>query len=153
MRWIVDSADAASLTSTRREIATHIHAESAGAADDFMVELITGEILAAEWYRHAGAIAVEVEWRKGTAVLDVWDQGPELDLSAQHDPFDEDANLVLRQFAKELQIEHTSQGNHIRIELPAHKSGNPAKSRRMWEMAVTMIGMRSQRIARRDTSR
>lgn len=137
MRWIVDSADAASLTSTRREIASHIRAESAGNADDFMVELITGEILAAEWYRHAGAIAVEVAWQRGTAVLDVWDQGPELDLSTDLDPLDADVTLLLRRFADELKIENTPQGNHIQVQLPARKAGGATKTRKLLEMAAS----------------
>jgi len=143
------AADAASLASTRREIASHVRSESAGNADDFMVELITGEILAAEWYRHAGAIAIEVEWKRGTAVLEVWDQGPKLDLSNHRDPLDEDATLLLRKFAKELQIENTPQGNHIRVALPAHKAAGPSKSRRLLEIAATLVGLRSNRRAKR----
>ncbi|MDP9018879.1 MAG: hypothetical protein M3N19_11240 [Candidatus Eremiobacteraeota bacterium] len=149
MRWVIDSGDAASIVTTRREIASHIRKESAGNADEFMVELLTGEILAAEWYRHAGAIAVEVEWQNDNAVLDVWDQGPPLELSLVEDPLEMPTNMVLRRFAKELQIEQTPQGNHIRVTLPARKDGGNSKSSRLWEMAATLVGLRSDKVVKR----
>ncbi len=46
MRWVIDSNDAASVVSTRRAVTSQIRVESGGNADEFMVELITGEILA-----------------------------------------------------------------------------------------------------------
>ena len=143
MRWVIDSADAQSIVSTRRAIAHHVANESRGNADAFMVELITGEILNAEWYRHAGAIAVEVAWQNDNAILDVYDQGPELDLSHVADPMDPPADMVLRRFADALQVEHTPQGNHIRIALPARRreSGTRA-SRRLWELAAALVGLR-----------
>ncbi|GAC1657754.1 MAG: hypothetical protein NVS9B12_10010 [Vulcanimicrobiaceae bacterium] len=145
MRWVIDSGDAASIVSTRRAVASHINAESGGHADDFMVELITGEILAAEWYRDAGAIAVEVEWREEGAVLDVYDQGPELDLSAVTDPLEQPRDIMLRRFAGALEIEHTEQGNHIRIQVPARSETGTEKSRRIWEFAATLVGMRAEK--------
>lgn len=148
MRWILDSTDAASIAQTRRAVALHVREESHGHSDDFMVELLTGEILAAEWYRRSGAVAIEVNWRNGNAVLDLWDQGPAIDLS-DADPLDAPSNLVLRQFADELQIEHTEQGNHIQVALPAYKDAPSSKSRRIWEMAATLVGLRSQSVAKR----
>jgi hypothetical protein len=149
MRWVIDSSDAASIVKTRREVAEHVRDETHGRSDDFMVELITGEILAAEWYRHGGAIAVEVSWEHGNAVLELWDQGPEIELGEVPDPLNPPGNLVLRQFARELHVEHTDQGNHIRVALPAHKASGVSASRRIWEMAATLVGLRSQRIAER----
>jgi hypothetical protein len=150
MRWVIDSANAESIASTRREIASHIATESRGNADAFMVELITGEILAAEWYRHAGAIAVELEWHGDNAVLDVYDQGPELDLSQVVDPLDIPKDIMLRRFADALQIEHTEQGNHIRVALPARREAGSTTSQRLWEFAATLVGLRSQRIGRSE---
>ncbi|MFN2528587.1 MAG: ATP-binding protein [Candidatus Baltobacteraceae bacterium] len=152
MRWVIDSADAQSIVSTRREIANHITSESRGNADAFMVELITGEILAAEWYRHAGAIAVEVEWQNDNAVLDVYDQGPALDLSQVVDPMDQPADMMLRRFADALQIEHTEQGNHIRIALPARRESGTKSSRRLWEFAAALVGHRSKKVANRHAA-
>ena len=149
MRWVIDSTDAASIVDTRRAVASHVRAESHGNADDFMVELLTGEILAAEWYRHGGAIAVEVEWENGDAVLDVWDQGPPLDLEQTVNVLDQPVNLVLRKFAAELQIERTPQGNHIRVHLPARRDTGSVKGRRLWEIAATLVGLRSEQIADR----
>ena len=145
MRWVIDSGDAASIVSTRRAVASHINAQSHGNADEFMVELITGEILNAEWYRHAGAIAVEVEWQNNKAVLDVYDQGPELDLSHVADPMDPPADLVLRRFADALQVEHTAQGNHIRVALPARRETGTRASRRLWEFASALVGLRRKK--------
>lgn len=149
MRWVIDSSDAASIVQTRRAVADHVRDETGGRSDDFMVELITGEILAAEWYRHAGAVALEVSWEHGSAVLDLWDQGPEIDLGEVRDPLDPPANLVLRKFADELHVERTGQGNHIRVTLPAHKASGVTASRRIWEMAATLVGIRSQSISDR----
>ena len=148
MRWVIDGSDAASIAKTRRAVAEYVHHEAAGNSDDFMVELITGEILAAEWYRHSGAVAVEVTWEAGAAVLDLWDQGPEIELSDVVDPLDAPGNLVLRKFANELCVEHTDQGNHIRVALPARNERPASKSRRILEMAATLVGLRSQRAAR-----
>lgn len=149
MRWVIDSGDAASIVTTRRAVASHIHEESRGKADDFMVELITGEILSAEWYRHAGAIAVEVEWENDNAILDVYDQGPALDLTeVAADPFEPPSDIMLRRFANALQIEHSDQGNHIRIALPARRDSGSARSRRLWEIAATLVGIRVEKTAR-----
>lgn len=148
MRWVIDGSDAASIVKTRRAVAEYIQAEAGSNSDNFMVELITGEILAAEWYRHSGAIAVEVSWEAGGAVLDLWDQGPEVELNDVVDPLDAPGNLVLRKFANELTVEHTEQGNHIRVALPARKERPASKSRRILEMAATLVGLRSQGAAR-----
>lgn len=141
MRWVIDSSDAASIVKTRRAVAEHVREETRGNADDFMVELITGEILAAEWYRHGGAVAVELNWERGNAVLDLWDQGPEIELGDIADPLDPPGNLVLRKFADELTVEHTAQGNHIRVALPAHKAGSAAATRFM-DFAASLLGLR-----------
>ena len=148
MRWVIDGSDAASIVKTRRAVAEYVHDEAGGNADDFMVELITGEILAAEWYRRSGAIAVEVSWEAGTAMLDLWDQGSEIELHDVADPLDAPGNLVLRKFADELRVEHTEQGNHIRVALPARKGRAASKSRRILEMAAMLVGLRSQGAAR-----
>ena len=89
MRWVIDSATRSRSFPPAAKSPPTSRAESGGNADEFMVELITGEILAAEWYRHAGAIAVEVEWQDDNAILDVYDQGPELDLAKVTDPMDQ----------------------------------------------------------------
>ncbi len=148
MRWVIDSCDAASIVSTRREVASHIHDESRGDADDFMVELITGEILAAEWYRQAGAVAVEVAWKDDSAILDVYDQGPELDLRLEADPLNQPQDMVLRRFAGELEIERSEQGNHIRIALPARRKMSTKKGRRLLEIAATLVGLRAERASK-----
>lgn len=148
MRWVIDSANAESIASTRREIASHIATEAHGNADAFMVELITGEILAAEWYRNAGAIAVELEWHENKAVLDVYDQGPELDLSQVFDPLDIPPDMMLRRFSDALQVEHTEQGNHIRVALPARRESSSVTTQRLMEFAATLVGLR-RRTARK----
>ena len=149
MRWIIDSGDAASIVTTRRAVTSHIREESRGKADDFMVELITGEILAAEWYRRAGAIAVEVGWENDNAILDVYDQGPALDLTEEvANPYEPPIDIMLRRFSAALQIERSDQGNHIRIALPARRDPGSTRSRRLWEIAATLVGLRVEKTSR-----
>lgn len=145
MRWVIDSSDAASVVSTRRAVTSQIKMQSGGNADEFMVELITGEILAAEWYRHAGAIAVEVQWQDDAAILDVYDQGPALDLDDTGDPLEVPSTIMLRRFAGAIQVEHSDQGNHIRITLPTHREIVPEASQQLWEFAALLAGLRAEK--------
>ncbi len=149
MRWVIDSADAASLSAARRQVAEYVAATCSGRVDDFMVELMVGELLGAEWYKQAGAIALEVDCIADKVYVDVWDQGPALDLESKRDPLDEPKHILLRRFKNELTIEHTEQGNHIRIALPASSPAGTSQSARIWEMAATMVGIRSGQIEQR----
>ncbi|MDQ6929680.1 MAG: hypothetical protein M3126_03305 [Candidatus Eremiobacteraeota bacterium] len=86
-----------------------------------------------------------MQWQDDTAILDVYDQGPALDLDAAADPLEAPSNVMLRRFADAIQVERSDQGNHIRITLPAHRETVPETSQQLWEFAATLAGLRTEK--------
>lgn len=118
MQWSIDSADAFSVARVRRSAIEELHRHAGEDADLFNVEIVLGELLAAEMERGHWSLAVSVEPE---------DSGPSVHIYAQGPPAigkvdNEYRRAILLGTRVPMTIEATSQGTHIALRMPPEAS-------------------------------
>jgi len=146
MRWVLDTTDLRAVAGTRRAIAGEIAPFVPEPHEQFALEVITGEILSAEVANGGRCITIELETALNTVILQVWDQGPPLELG--HNPL---RDALLHSLASYLDIEHLGTGNHIVARLPINLKEDPARSARIWRLASALVSERANQMS--DTLR
>jgi len=142
MQWSIDSADAYSVARVRRSVIEEVRAMETGGADLSALEIVLGELLAAEMERGHLSLAVSVE-------RDI--AGPSIHLYAQGPPAigidkNEFRRAILLGTRVPLTIEATSQGTHIALRVPPEASGDA-----MFRSRSSATYQRAQEISRRYT--
>ena len=76
MQWSIDSADAYSVASVRRSVIDELQQGAGPAADLFTLEVVLGELLAAEMERGHFSLAVSLESNESGPSSHIYAQGP-----------------------------------------------------------------------------
>lgn len=149
MRWAIDAGDPRSIASARRALATEIRVRSGDPDEAFAAEVIIGEILSSEMDRGRVAIALELEWGPGGAIVHLYDQGESFATRVDKNDL---RRALIETFGDHLNVSTTEQGNHIEIAVPVSdiveiesKRANP----RLWRLASELVARRSRLIADR----
>ncbi len=142
VQWSIDSADAYSVANVRRRVIEEVRQLADAGADLFALEIVLGELLAAETERGHWALAVSVE-------RDI--AGPTIHLYAQGAPAigtdkNEFRRAILLGTRVPLMIEASSQGTHMVLRMPPEASGEA-----MFRSRASQAYNRAQEISRRYT--
>lgn len=113
LRWSIDCADARALSRARREILEELRHANSDAARLFDVEIVLGEMLAAQVERGHIALAVALERRGRSPAIHIYSQGKPLE-SVPEDPI---RDAILRATRVPMSIESSDQGAHICLRL------------------------------------
>lgn len=125
--WSIDCADAYSVAKARRSAIAEVRKIAGTGADLFMIEVVLGELLAAEMERGHYALVLDVERDIGGPAVHVYTQGTP-SLGTAHD---EIRGAILHSAPIPMSIEKSAQGTHIclRVPMPHERSANP----KLWE--------------------
>ena len=119
MQWSIDSADAFAIAQVRRSAIDEVRLLSGEGADLFALEIVLGELLAAEMERGHWSLAVSVERDVAGPTVHIYAQGP----PAIGTVANEYRRAILLGTRVPLTIEASSQGTHITLRLPPESSG------------------------------
>ncbi len=142
VQWSIDSADAYSVASVRRRVIDEVRRLEDGAADLFALEIVLGELLAAEMERGHWSLAVSVERDIAGPTIHVYAQGPPA-IGIDKNEF---RRAILLGTRVPLTIEASSQGTHMVLRVPAEASGEA-----MFRSRASQAYQRAQEISRRYT--
>lgn len=144
MNWSIDSADAFSVARVRRSAIDEVRglADDPG-ADLFGLELVLGELLAAETERGHWALAVSVESELAGPSIHLYAQGPPA-IGIDRNEF---RRAILLGTRVPLTVEASAQGTHIVLRMPPEASGEA-----MFRSRATQTYQRAQEISRRYVS-
>jgi hypothetical protein len=142
MQWSIDSADAFAVARVRRSAIDEVRMLSGTTADLFALELVLGELLAAEMERGHWSLAVSVERDIAGPTIHVYAQGP----PAVGTDGNEYRRAILLGTRVPLTIEASAQGTHIMLRPPAESSGEA-----MFRARAVETYQRAQEIRRRYT--
>ncbi len=143
MNWSIDSADAFSVARVRRSAIDAVRGLSADSgADLFALELVLGELLAAETERGHWALAVSVESELAGPTIHLYAQGPPA-IGVDHNEY---RRKILLGTRVPLTVEASAQGTHIALRMPPEASGEA-----MFRSRATETFQRAQEISRRYT--
>jgi hypothetical protein len=112
-RWSIDCADAGALSRARREIIEELRRTSSDAARLFDLEIVLGEMFAAQAERGHIALAVTVERRGRCPAIHIYAQGKPL-ATVPDNPL---RAAILRRTRVPMSVESTDQGAHICLRL------------------------------------
>lgn len=119
MQWSIDSADAFAVASVRRSVIKELRALMDEGADLFAIEIVLGELLAAEMERGHWSLAVSVEHDVAGPAVHIYAQGPPA-IGTDHNEY---RRAILLGTRVPLTIEASSQGTHIALRPPPESSG------------------------------
>lgn len=123
MQWSIDCADAYSVAKARRAAIAEVRKIAGVSTDLFMIEVVLGELLAAEMERGHYALVLDVERDIGGPAVHVYTQGsPNLGKER-----DEIRNAILQSAPVPMSVEKSAQGTHIclRVPMPHERPANP----------------------------
>lgn len=113
LRWSIDCADARALSRARREIIAELCRSSDDAAKLFDLEIVLGELFAAQVECGHIALAVTLERRGQSPSLHIYAQGKPLDRLPENTMRAE----ILRNIRVPMSVESSDQGAHICLRL------------------------------------
>lgn len=113
LRWSIDCADAKALSRTRREIIEELCRSSKDAAKLFDLEIVLGELFAAQAERGHLALAISLERRGRSPSIHIYAQGRPLE-QVPENPL---RAAILRATRVPMSIESSDQGTHICLRL------------------------------------
>ncbi len=142
MQWSIDSADAYSVANVRRRVIEEVRRLEDGTADLFALEIVLGELLAAEMERGHWSLAVSVERDIAGPTIHVYAQGPPA-IGVDKNEF---RRAILLGTRVPLTIEASSQGTHMVLRMPPEASGQA-----MFRSRASETYKRAQEISRRYT--
>ncbi|MBV8246550.1 MAG: hypothetical protein JOZ38_11545 [Candidatus Eremiobacteraeota bacterium] len=121
-----------SLTLARRAVANYVALRSPSPDTVFLVELVTGELLALESRRSGGAIVLEMRWDDADVVLNVWDA---------HESGEQMAKRMhlLSVLGRNVRISSSKRGKHLSVRFPIAALEDQAENRRAWQAAATLV--------------
>ena len=140
--WSIDSADAFSVARVRRSAIDEVRRLSEPGADLFALEVVLGELLAAETERGHWALAVSVESDLAGPTIHLYAQGPPA-IGVDHNKF---RRAILLGTRVPLTVEASAQGTHLILRMPPEASGAA-----MFHSRATETYQRAQEISRRYT--
>jgi hypothetical protein len=144
MNWSIDSADAFSVARVRRSAIDEVRGLAADpGADLFALELVLGELLAAETERGHWALAVSVESELAGPTIHLYAQGPPAIGVGRN----EYRRAILLGTRIPLTVEASAQGTHMVLRMPSEASGEA-----MFRSRAEETYQRAQEISRRYTS-
>ena len=143
MQWSIDSADAYSVATVRRRVIEEIRRMEDGGADLFALEIVLGELLAAEMERGHWALAISVESELAGPTVHLYAQGPPA-IGVDHNEY---RRAILLGTRVPLTVEASAQGTHIVLRMPPEASGEA-----MFRQRATQTYQRAREISRRYTS-
>lgn len=113
LRWSIDCADARALSRARREIVEELRRSSTDSATLFDLEIVLGEMFAAQVERGHMALAVTLERRGRSPSIHVYAQGKPL----EHVPDNPLRARILGNTRVPMSLESSDQGSHICLRL------------------------------------
>ncbi|HET9393312.1 MAG TPA: hypothetical protein VFO29_07335 [Candidatus Rubrimentiphilum sp.] len=142
MQWSIDSADAYSVASVRRSVIDELQQGAGPAADLFTLEVVLGELLAAEMERGHLALAVSLESNEAGPAVHIYAQGPPA-ISKDNNEF---RRAILLNTRVPLTIEASAQGTHMTLRMPPEASADA-----LFRSRSSETYHRAQEISRRYT--
>lgn len=142
MQWSIDSADAYSVASVRRSVIDEVQQGAGPAADLFTLEVVLGELLAAEMERGHLSLAVSLENSESGPSVHIYSQGPPA-ISKDKNEF---RRAILLGTRVPLTIEASSQGTHMVLRMPPEASADA-----LFRSRSSETYHRAQEISRRYT--
>ncbi len=142
MKWAIDSADAFSVARVRRSVIEEMRQLEDGRADLFALEIVLGELLAAEMERGHWALAVSVERDIAGPTIHLYAQGPPA-IGVNKNEF---RRAILLGTRVPLTIEASSQGTHMVLRMPPEASVEA-----LFRSRASRAYNRAQEISRRYT--
>ncbi len=118
MQWSIDSADAFSVARVRRDVIEEVGHLAGAGADLFSLEIVVGELLAAEMEHGHWSLAVSVERDIAGPTVHIYAQGP----PAIGKDKNEFRRAILLGTRVPLTIEASSQGTHMVLRMPPEAS-------------------------------
>lgn len=134
MRCTVDTSDRRAIARVRRAIVEEIGPHIASADDRFAVEVIAGEVLAAELEHGGTSVVVEASAGPTGATMQIWDQSPAMNVD--DDPI---RKAILSALESVIQIERSQGGSHIVVRLPFREKGRLLHGHRIWQLASALV--------------
>lgn len=113
LRWSIDCADAGALSRARREIIEELSRSGGDAGKLFELEIVLGEMFAAQAERGHMALAVMLERRGRSPSIHIYSQGRPL----ERVPENAVRSSILRATRVPMTIESSDQGTHICLRL------------------------------------
>lgn len=144
MRCTVDTSDRRAIAHVRRAIVEEIGPHIADADDRFAIEVIAGEVLAAELEHGGTNVVVEASAGPTGATLQIWDQSPAMNVD--DDPI---RKAILAALESIIQIERSQGGTHIVVRLPFREKGRLLHGHRIWQLASALVFERTSALDRR----
>ena len=140
MNWSIDSADAFSVARVRRSVIDEVEHHAGERADLFNLEIVLGELLAAEMERGHLSLAVSVERDTTGPSIHIYAQGPPA-IGKDRNEF---RRAILLGTRVPMTIEASSQGTHTVLRVPPGASAEAAFRQR-----ASQTFQRAQEISRR----
>ena len=142
MQWSIDSADAYSLASVRRSVIDELQRGAGGNANLFTLEVVLGELRAAEMERGHFSLAVSLENDEAGPSVHIYAQGP----PAIGKDKNEFRRAILLGTHVPLTIEASAQGTHMVLRMPPEASAEA-----LFRSRASETYQRAQEISRRYT--
>jgi hypothetical protein len=140
MQWSIDSADAYSVASVRRSVIDEVQQGAGPGADLFTLEVVLGELLAAEMERGHYSLAVSLESNESGPSIHIYAQGPPA-IGRDKNEF---RRAILLGTRVPLTIEASAQGTHMVLRMPPESSADA-----LFRSRSSETYQRAQEISRR----
>ena len=135
LRWSIDCSDASTLSRVRREVIQELR-RTAGETERLAdLELVLGELLAAQAERGHIALAISLERRGRSPAIHIYAQGKPLETVPENPLRD----ALLQRTRVPMSIESSEQGAHITLRLLLDHE-HPLRRRRI-QMATTRLSL------------
>ncbi|GAC1392008.1 MAG: hypothetical protein NVSMB31_09780 [Vulcanimicrobiaceae bacterium] len=149
MQWVLDTRDLRAVAQTRRAIAGEITPYVCDIHEGYAVEVIAGEILAAEVSNGARTVTVQLECSALHVTLEIWDDAPAFELGS--DPL---RDALIANLATTVQVEESAGGHHLTIRLPINRADDDfSRTTRIWQLASALVTERATQMSERLKSR
>jgi hypothetical protein len=113
LSWSIDCADASSLSRARHEIIEQLRSTTSDATSIADIEIVLGEMLAAQTERGHLALAITLERRGRSPAIHIYAQGQPL-ANVPENPLRE---AILQRMRVPMSVERSEQGAHITLRL------------------------------------